>query len=83
VAHYDEEVTGRLPVPSPVSRRDIPLLIFALSSVGLPLETAGLANLSPGILVTIWLIWDVGLMLGARPPVLAAVALLWIRIRRR
>ena len=78
VAHYDEEVTGRLPVPLTRFPPGYPLLIFALSSVGLPLETAGWLISALGFLATIWLIWDVGLMLGARPPVLAAVALLWI-----
>jgi len=78
VAVFDEQVTGRMPVPFTHFPPGYPLLAAALSLTGLPLETAGWLISAVGFLLTIWLIWDVGLALEARPPVLAAVALLWI-----
>lgn len=78
IAHFDEQVTGRMPVPFTHFAPGYPLLAAALSRTGLPLETAAWVISALGFLATIWLIWDIGLMLGSRPPVLAAVALLWI-----
>lgn len=78
MAHFDEQITGRMPVPFTHFAPGYPLLAASLSKTGLPLATAAWAISALGFLATIWLIWDVGLMLGARPPVLAAVALLWI-----
>jgi len=78
IAHFDEQVTGRMPVPFTHFAPGYPLLAAALSRSGLPVETAGWLISALGFLVTVWLIWDVGLVLGARPPVIAAVALLWI-----
>jgi hypothetical protein len=78
VAIFDEQVTGRMPVPFTHFAPGYPLLAAALSRTGLPLETAAWLISALGFLATIWLIWDVGLALGASLPVLAAVALLWI-----
>jgi hypothetical protein len=78
LAHFDEQVTGRMPVPFTHFAPGYPLLAAALSRTGMPMETAAWLISALGFLATIWLIWDVGLALGARPPVLAAVALLWI-----
>jgi 4-amino-4-deoxy-L-arabinose transferase-like glycosyltransferase len=78
IAHFDEQVTGRMPVPFTHFPPGYPLLAAALSRTGLPLETAAWLISALGFLATIWLIWDVGLGLGASPPVIAAAALLWI-----
>ena len=78
IAHFDEQVAfGRLPVPFTHFPPGYPVLVAIVSLVA-PLETAGYIIAAAGFLLTIWLIWDLALALGARTLAIAPLCLLWI-----
>jgi hypothetical protein len=79
VAHFDEQVApGRMPVEFTHFPPLYPLLMAALSQVGISPESAGLAISVAGFLITFWLIWDMGLRLGAEPWAIGILSLLWV-----
>jgi hypothetical protein len=53
-------------------------MMTAASKLGIREETAGYLISALGYLAVIWLIWDIGLALGAAPWVIALFSLLWI-----
>ena len=82
VAHFDEQVAaGKFPVPLTHFPPGYPLLIAGLSRFGMTLETAGYLLSATGFLVCVWLIWDIGCMLGASPLMISIAALLWMTHR--
>jgi hypothetical protein len=79
VAHFDEQLaTGRLPVEFTHFPPGYPLLMAVLARMGFSLEMAGLVISAAGFLITLWLMWDIGLTLGAEPWALAILSLLWV-----
>jgi len=79
VAHFDEQVASRrMPVPYTHFPPGYSLLMAALSFAGLSLATAGFLLSAASFLVTLWLIFDIGFTLGARPWAIAALSLLWV-----
>jgi len=79
IAHFDEQVaSGRMPVPFTHFPPGYSLLMAALSFAGLSLKTAGFLLSAVSFLVTLWLIWDIGFTLGAKPWAIAALSLLWV-----
>ena len=79
LAHFDEQVaTGRFPIPFTHFPPGYPLLTAVIARTGVPADTAGYIISAAGFLVTIWLIWDIGLQLGAHPFLIAVFSLLWI-----
>lgn len=79
LAHFDEQVDyGRMPVPFTHFPPGYPLLTAEASHLGLTLESAGLWISVAAFFLSIWLMWDIGAALGARPWAIAALALLWI-----
>jgi MFS family permease len=79
VAHFDEQIaSGRMPVPFTHFPPAYSLLIAALSFAGLSFLTAGFLISAASFLVTLWLIWDIGFTLGAKPWAIAALSLLWV-----
>lgn len=79
LAHFDEQVSyGRFPVPFTHFAPGYPLLIAAVSLLGMTPEFAAWLISAGAFLACIWLIWDIGIGLGARPGVVALFALLWI-----
>jgi hypothetical protein len=79
VAHFDEQVaTGRMPVEFTHFPPAYPLLMAVLARIGISFEMAGLAISAAGFLITLWLMWDIGLMLGAQPWALGILSLLWV-----
>ena len=79
IAVFDEQVAyGRMPVPFTHFAPGYPLLMTALAKVGIRAETAGYLLSALGYLAVIWLMWDIGLTLGARPWAMALFSLLWI-----
>jgi Dolichyl-phosphate-mannose-protein mannosyltransferase len=79
LAHFDEQVApGRFPVPFTHFPPGYPLLTAAIAALGVPPDTAGYLISAVGFLLTIWLIWDIGIQLGAHPALTALFCLLWI-----
>jgi hypothetical protein len=79
LAHFDEQVEyGRLPVPFTHFPPGYPALIAGLLSLGLPPETAGYAISAVGFLLSLTLLFDIAVQLGASPIVAAAFGSLWI-----
>ena len=79
LAHFDEQVAfGRLPVPFTHFPPGYSILIAAVSRLGVSLEVAGYLVSAAGYLVVIWMIWDIGLGLGASAWMLGSFSLLWI-----
>ncbi|HTA46656.1 MAG TPA: hypothetical protein VK789_29635 [Bryobacteraceae bacterium] len=79
VAVFDEQVAyGRMPVPFTHFAPGYPLLMTALAKFGIREETAGYLLSALGYLAVIWLMWEIGLTLGASPWVIALFSLLWI-----
>jgi hypothetical protein len=79
VAHFDEQIAaGRMPIPFTHFPPGYPMLVAAVSLAGVSMETAGYLISAAGFLLTIWLIWDLALVLGAKPVAVAALCLLWI-----
>lgn len=79
LAHFDEQVAyGRFPVPFTHFPPAYPLLLAAASRIGVSLETAGFLISAAGFLLTVWLIWDLGLNLEARPWAVGLAAIIWI-----
>lgn len=79
LAHFDEQTaSGRFPVPFTHFAPGYPLLIAALSAVGVKAPLAGYVISAGAFLIVIWLIWDLGLQLGAHPFLIAVFSLLWI-----
>jgi len=79
VAHFDEQVaTGRLPVEFTHFPPGYPLLMGLLARIGISFDMAGLVISAAGFLITLWLMWDIGLKLGAEPWALGILSLLWV-----
>jgi hypothetical protein len=79
IAHFDEQIAaGRMPIPFTHFPPGYPMLVAAVSFAGVSMETAGYIVSAAGFLLTIWLIWDLALVLGAKPVAVAALCLLWI-----
>lgn len=79
IAHFDEQVsTGRMPVPFTHFPPGYPILIGTISRLGVSFETAGVLLSAASFLVTLWLIWDIALTLGAQPWIAGLLSLLWI-----
>src|SRR5437868_8709140 len=82
MAHFDEQLhIGHLPVPMTHYSPGYPLLIAGVSRLGLTGESAGYLISVVGFLVAIWLMWDVGRALGARPLLAFVFVLPWIAHR--
>jgi hypothetical protein len=79
VAHFDEQVApARMPVEFTHFPPGYPLLMALLARIGFSFEMAGLGISAAGYLITLWLMWDIGLTLGAKPWALAILSLLWV-----
>lgn len=79
VVMFDEQVAyGRIPVPFTHFAPGYPLLVAALSSTGIRAENAGYILSALAYLAVIWLIWDIGINMGARVWIVGAFSLLWI-----
>ncbi|HEX3877618.1 MAG TPA: glycosyltransferase family 39 protein [Bryobacteraceae bacterium] len=79
MAHFDEQVAvGHLPVPFTHFPAGYPLLIAAVSRLGFSPETAGFLIAAASYLLTLWLIWQVALELGAKPWAIALLSLVWM-----
>ncbi len=79
VAHFDEQVAyRRFPIPFTHFAPGYPLLIAGSSRMGMAPEFAAWLISAAAFLVVIWLMWDIGTGLGARPGVLALFSALWI-----
>jgi hypothetical protein len=79
VALFDEQVElGRIPIPFTHFAPGYPLLMAAVSRLGVSIEIAGYLLSAFGFLVVLWMMWDIALGLGAQPWVVAAFSLLWI-----
>jgi len=79
LAHFDEQVAvAHMPVPFTHFAPGYPLLVAVIARTGLRLETSAYLISAAGFLITIWLLWDVGLTLGTHPWVIAIFSLLWI-----
>jgi len=79
VALFDEQVAyGRMPIPFTHFAPGYPLLIAGLSRLGMVPETAGYLLSALGYLVVLWLIWDIGLGLGAKGWVTGLSSLIWL-----
>ena len=79
VALFDEQVAyGHMPIPFTHFAPGYPLLIAGLSGLGVAPETAGYLLSALGYLVVLWLIWDIGIRLGAKSWVVALSSLVWI-----
>lgn len=79
VALFDEQVAyGRMPVPFTHFAPGYPLLMTAAAKLGIREETSGYLLSALGYLAVIWLIWDIGINLGAEVWVVALFSLLWI-----
>ncbi len=79
VALFDEQIAfGRMPIPFTHFAPGYPLLIAAVSRLGIPAATAGYLLSALGYLAVLWLLWDLALHLGASAWVVALFSLLWI-----
>lgn len=79
VGLFDEQVAfGRMPIPFTHFAPGYPLLTAALSRADMTPERAAYLLSAFGYLLVLWLIWDVGLNLGAKPWMLALVSILWV-----
>jgi hypothetical protein len=79
VALFDEQIAfGRIPIPFTHFAPGYPLLIASLSKTGITIETAGYLLSALGFLAVLWLIWDLGLVLGGKPWIIGVFSLLWI-----
>ena len=79
IAHFDEQTApGRMPVPFTHFAPGYPILIAGISKLGFAMELSGYLVSALGFLLTIWLIWDLALTLGARPVATAMMCLLWV-----
>ncbi len=79
VVLFDEQIAfGRFPVPFTHFAPGYPLLIAAVSRAGLKPEIAGYLISAAAFLVSIWLVQDLAVDLGASACVAAAFSLIWI-----
>jgi len=79
VVLFDEQIAfGDFPVPFTHFAPGYSLLIAGISRVGLTPEIAGYLISAAGFLVSIWLLQDVAVALGASACVAAAFSLIWI-----
>jgi hypothetical protein len=79
VALFDEQVAyGRFPVPFTHFAPGYPLSIIAFTGLGMAPETAAWLLSALPFLAAIWLMWDIGTGLGARPGAQALCVALWI-----
>jgi len=77
--HFDDQVAaGHMPAALTHYPPGYPLLIAGLSRFGLPLETAGYLISAAGFLLSIWLTWDIGRMLGGRRLLTSVFVAIWI-----
>ena len=82
VAEFDEEVLqGILPIKLTHFPPGYPLLIAGLSHLGVTRETAGYLISATGYLLSIWLMWDIGILLGGPPLLTFILTALWITNR--
>jgi hypothetical protein len=78
-AQDDTEVGhGRLPIELTHFPPGYPLLIAGISHLGVSRETAGYLISAAAYLVSIWLLWDIGILLGGPPVLTFILAALWI-----
>ena len=78
-AHFDEQVApGHLPIELTHYPPGYPLLIAGLSKVGFTLPVSGYLLSASGYMLTVWLLWDVAMLLGSHPALSVVAALIWI-----
>jgi len=79
VALFDEQVAhGSFPVPFTHFAPGYAILIAGLSATGIAPDTAGYLISALAFLVTVWMMWDIGLRLGAGPFPMFLISLLWL-----
>ena len=79
LAHFDEQLeTGHFPVAFTHFPPGYPLLIAAVSRVGISLEKAAYALSVAGYLFTLWMFWSIAQGLGSLGWISFAFGLLWV-----
>jgi len=79
LAHFDEQIAaGHLPLPLTHFAPGYSIAIAALSWTRLSPAYLGFLLSVAGYLITLLMIWDIGIAAGARPWAVGAFSLLWI-----